>query len=154
MGYISEDLHEDTFAHLILKHDVSYATFAEHQQADIDFLIASGIVENQEGMPLRFANPSQFRVLMSLNDFGAASFCHYSTAVRTAIEEMEQKGWVERRSSLLTGSESSYFNFMLNQSEFSNGPDLRNRYLHGSQADGEDDRVHSQAYIHALRLLV
>lgn len=154
MGYISEDLKEDTFAHLILKHDASYATFAEHQQGDVDFLIASGIVENQEGMPLRFANPSAFRVLMSVNGFEAASFYHYSPQARTAIEEMEQLGWVERRSSLLTASESSYFNFMLNHSEFSNGPDLRNRYLHGSQADGEDDRVHFQAYIHALRLLV
>lgn len=154
LGYIDESLHEDTFARLILTHEVPYEAFAEHQQADIDFLVASGIVEHKNGEPLRIANPPQFRVLLSLNNFEAASFYRHSQAGRDAIEEMEQKGWVTRSSSLLTASESSYFNYMLNQSEFSNGPDLRNRYLHGSQADGEDDREHFQAYMHALRLLV
>jgi hypothetical protein len=154
LGYIDESMHEDTFARLILKHDVPYEAFAEHQQGDINFLVESGIVENKKGKPLRFANPPQFHVLLSLNNFEAASFYRHSQAGRDAIEAMEQKGWVTRSSSLLTAAESSYFNYMLNQSEFSNGPDLRNRYLHGSQADGEDDREHFHTYIHALRLLV
>ncbi|NYD40067.1 hypothetical protein [Nocardioides panaciterrulae] len=154
LGYIDGSLQEDTFARLILKHDVPYEAFAEHQRADIDFLVEGGIVENENGKPLRFANLAQFEVLLSLNNFEAASFNRHSQASQDAIEEMEQKGWVTRRSSLLTAPESSYFNYMLNQSEFSNGPDLRNRYLHGSQADGEDDREHFHTYIHALRLLV
>src|SRR5699024_3096330 len=124
-----------TFARLILVHDVPYGAFVEHQQADIDFLVESGIVENKDGKPVRFANPAQFRVLLSLHRFETASFYHHSQNGRDAIEKMEQNGWVTRSSSLLTASESSYFNYMLNQSEFGNGPDLRNRYLHGSQAD-------------------
>lgn len=73
---------------------------------------------------------------------------------RDLIEEMEKKGWVERRASLLTVAESKYYDFMLNQSRFSNGPDLRNRYLHGSQLDGDDNSVHYTTYVQALRLLV
>lgn len=46
--------------------------------------------------------------------------------------------WLERRSSLLTATEMNDFNYFLNQSEFSDGPDLRNKYLHGSQPEGTD----------------
>jgi hypothetical protein len=67
---------------------------------------------------------------------------------------MESRGWLVRRESLLTEPEGSYFNYYLNQAEFSNGPDLRNKYLHGSQADADDEEQHFQTYITALKLLI
>lgn len=67
---------------------------------------------------------------------------------------MVSAGWLVHRSTLLSAAEVSYFNYFLNDKEFSNGPSLRNRYLHGSQADGDDDRVHRHTYLTALRLLV
>ena len=63
-------------------------------------------------------------------------------------------GWLERRSTLLTTSEADYINYFLNQSGPTGGPDLRNRYLHGSQADGDDKAVHLHTYLIALRLLI
>lgn len=154
MGYVDDELNEDTLAELLREHDVHYETFEEHQRSELDFLITRGILVNVEGAPLSFASPTQFAVLKCLNDFEAASYFHFSPDAQASIGDMEMKGWVERDNTLLTRAESSYFNYMLNQSEFSNGPDLRNRYLHGSQADGDDDRVHFQTYMEALRLLV
>ena len=55
---------------------------------------------------------------------------------------------------LLTHSEGSYFNYYLNQVEFSDGPGLRNKYLHGSQAGGYDKRQHFAKYTTALKLLI
>lgn len=154
MGYLSSQLQEATFAELIVEHDVLYEDFADHQKGNVDFLIDCGVVESTAGQPIRFANAAQYRVMKCLHEFEAASYHHYAPEARRVIDEMELQGWVERSSSLLTLAESSYYNFMLNQSEFSNGPDLRNRYLHGSQADGDDDRVHYETYLHALRLLI
>lgn len=154
MGYVNRQLSESTLAELIAAHQVSYDDFREHQRGNVDFLVHHGIFERIEDGRLRLARRAMFDVLKCLNDFEAASFHHYGEAAQKLIVEMEVKGWVHRRSSLLTSTESSYYNFMLNQSEFSNGPDLRNRYLHGSQADGDDRSVHYETYVQALRLLI
>jgi Insertion element 4 transposase N-terminal len=44
--------------------------------------------------------------------------------------------------------------YYLNQVDFSNGPDLRNKYLHGSQVGADDEKQHLDTYITALKLLV
>lgn len=38
--------------------------------------------------------------------------------------------------------------------DFSNGPQLRNKYLHGAQANGDGENAHYSTYITALRLTV
>lgn len=153
MCYINEQLQAHSFSQLISENKVAYEDFADHQRPSLDALIDYGVVTDKNGR-IRFANVSQFLVLKELNDFEAANYYRYPSSSQEVIDKMVQSGWLERRSSLLTSAESSYMNYFLNQSEFSDGPDLRNRYLHGSQVDGEDDRVHFQTYIIALRLLI
>lgn len=53
---------------------------------------------------------------------------------------------------MLTAPEASYFNYQLNKAEFSNGPELRNKYLHGSQADVDGPGAHFGAYLATLKL--
>ena len=67
---------------------------------------------------------------------------------------MMAKGWVTRRSSLLTDAEGKYFNYFLNAVDFSNGPELRNKSLHGSQVNADGEDAHFNTYITALRLTV
>lgn len=67
---------------------------------------------------------------------------------------MVARGWAVRRSSLLTEAEGKYFNYFLNSLDFSNGPALRNKYLHGAQANAYGEDAHFQAYLTALRLTV
>ncbi|WP_344203347.1 hypothetical protein [Kocuria salsicia] len=93
-------------------------------------------------------------MLTELWECEVTSCLHHSAADQKAIDEMVSAGWLAHRSTLLSAAEVSYFNYFLNDKEFSNGPSLRNRYLHGSQADGDDDRVHRHTYLTALRLLV
>ena len=38
--------------------------------------------------------------------------------------------------------------------DFSNGPQLRNKYLHGSQANAEGEDAHFRIYLIALRLIL
>jgi hypothetical protein len=87
-------------------------------------------------------------------DTQTANYYHLSKAGRLAADAMITRGWLTRRSTLLSESEASYFNYILNRSEFSNGPNLRNSYLHGSQAQAHDEAEHFNAYITALRLTV
>ena len=57
-------------------------------------------------------------------------------------------------SSLFSKPEQAYFNYFLNKSEFTNGLDLRNSYLHGTQANPNETHTHEYAYFTYMKLLV
>jgi hypothetical protein len=152
LNYINEGLRGDDAAQLIIDHQVAYDDFHPYQKPSIDYLIGLGVLENT-GARVQIADIKQFRILHTLWRFDAASYYHYSVKSRTCIDDMVAKGWLVRQGSLLTHSEGSYFNYYLNQSEFSDGPALRNKYVHGSQIGG-DDRQHFATYITALKLLI
>jgi hypothetical protein len=153
LRYINEDLRADDAARLLIKNRVAYDDFAGHQKSGVDYLIGLGVLVDT-GKRVLLADVNQFLILKAIFDAEAASYYHYSAEVRTCIEDMVSKGWLVRRGSLLTAPEGSYFNYYLNQAEFSNGPELRNKYLHGSQARADDEEQHFRTYITALKLLI
>ena len=153
LSYIDEELNAGSLAELLLSNRVSYDRFAAHQKPGIDLLLIHGVLVNDDSQ-IKLASVAQFLALRELWDNDAGSYWHHSPDGRAAIDVMVADGWLERRSTLLTTSEADYINYFLNQSGPTGGPDLRNRYLHGSQADGDDNAVHLHTYLIALRLLI
>lgn len=153
LNYISEDLKADNAAGLILKNQISYGDFEDYQKPGVDHLLNLGILEDA-GTWVRFANLEQLLILRALFTTQAASYYHLSEAGRVQADAMVTKGWLTRRSSLLTDAEAKYFNYYLNGVDFSNGPELRNKYLHGSQVNTDGEDAHFNTYITALRLTV
>ena len=152
LTYIDESLKADNGASLLSGDQIGYAAFHDYQKPYIDSLIEAGVLVDL-GHRVYFANPEQLFVLVALFRTQAASYHHLSQAGRAAVDEMVDKGWLVRRSTLLTEAEADYFNYFLNRVDFSNGPNLRNRYQHGSQP-GSDDDEHFKSYLIALRLMV
>ena len=153
LGYIDEELNADSLAELLLGNRVSYDRFAGHQKPGIDFLLTRGVLVNDDSQ-IKLASAAQFLALRELWDNDAGNYWCHSPGGRAAIDAMVADGWLERRSTLLTTSEADYINYFLNQAGPTGGLDLRNRYLHGSQADGDDNAVHLHTYLIALRLLI
>ncbi|MFW3170821.1 hypothetical protein [Geodermatophilus sp. CPCC 206100] len=153
LAYINEGLRADNAARLLIGNHVAYDDFENYQHRQVDYLIQHGVLVNT-GERVRFADVHQFHVLKDLFECEATSYFHHPAEGRASIDAMVAKGWLERRSSLLTEAEASYFNFCLNHLEFSNGPNLRNRYSHGSHVDPRDEDEHFRTYITALKLLV
>ena len=83
-----------------------------------------------------------------------ASFYHYPTAFQEEAKQMATNHMISFESSLFSKPEQSYFNYFLNKIDFTNGLDLRNRYLHGTQANHEELTKHEYAYFAYLKLLV
>ena len=55
----------------------------------------------------------------------------------------------------ISKNEVDYFNYYLNKRDFSNGLDLRNRYLHGTQPKrGADSDLHRINYYTLMMLLI
>jgi hypothetical protein len=65
---------------------------------------------------------------------------------------MESNGLVFFDDSFFTQEERRYFNCYLNKKEFTNGLDLRNKYLHGSNSKSVDE--HERDYYILLKLLI
>jgi hypothetical protein len=153
VNYISDELQGDNGAMLLLKNDVAHDDFHDYQKPAVDYLIKHGIVDN-DGSRVQLINVEQFRILSALFNTECASYFHLSDRGRAVADAMVAKGWVERRSSLLSEAEGRYFNYFLNAVDFSNGPKLRNKYLHGSQVNNEGEDAHFHTYVTALRLTV
>lgn len=153
LNYINEDLKGDDVASLLVENQVAYEDFHDFQKQTVDQLINLGILEDT-GTRVRIANAVQFLILKSLFSTQAVSYYHLSEAGRAEADAMEARGWVTRRSSLLTEAEGKYFNYLLNKVDFRNGPELRNKYLHGSQASADGEDAHFHTYITALKLTI
>ena len=151
--YISDELQADSFVKLIAGNEVNYDDFQDYQKPTIDHLISLGIIESISGR-VHFRSVPQISILKHLHDSEALSYYHYDDDLQEIIDDMVTKGWLVRESSLLTKPESSLFNYYLNQSEFSNGLDLRNKYIHDSQDDEDDENTHYTSYIIAIEMLI
>ena len=61
------------------------------------------------------------------------SYNHLDENKQKAIDILLEKGILKYENTLFSKPEQDYLNYILNMSEFSNGLDLRNKYLHGTQ---------------------
>ena len=153
MGYINEELRGENLVELLVRSEVQYEQFEEFQRPTLDMLLDAGVLAVREGR-VQLASVAQFKILRALFATEAASYAHQSELGRQRADEMIQRGWLRFESTLLTTAEASYFNYQLNKFEFNNGPELRNKYLHGAQTDAEGASAHFGAYLTALKLTV
>lgn len=151
MNYITDDLQAHNAAALLIGKQVAYDDFHEYQQEVVDQLIDLGVLENT-GTRLRVVSTRQLLILNSLFKIEAENYYHLSKESRAEVDAMVEKGWLTRTSTLLSEPEAKYFNYFLNNLDFSNGPKLRNKYQHGRQDDREDAHFHT--YVTVLRLLL
>jgi len=153
LNYISEELRGDNAVELLARNEVRYEDFEDLQRPLVDQLIELGVLTNDKGQ-IRLTSIAHLRILVSLHASEVVSYFHLTASERTLADEMVTRGWLRRGSTLLTESEASYFNYLLNNVEFSNGPALRNKYQHGSQADVEDNDAHFAVYLVVLKLII
>lgn len=153
LNYISEDLNAENAALLVSQNEVAHTDFHDYQRSALDHLIDLGIIEDT-GRRVRLAKPDRTLILLKLFTTQCANYYHLSSAGREEADAMVARGWIARRSSLLSEPEANYVNYLLNNKGFSNGPALRNKYQHGAQSNARGEEAHVHAYLIALRLIV
>ncbi len=153
LGYINDNLQASTLFELLATKEVKLDDFQSFQKPQIDKLIELGVLHVVNDL-VEFRSLPQMAALKVLFDYEAIGYNNATDDIRIELDSMVGNGWLTRKSALLTDPEASYFNFQLNQSEFSDGYDLRNKYLHGSQANKDDENTHHNVYIIALKLMI
>ena len=143
-----------TFFNLITHEQVQFSNYEDYQKPKLNYLIEKGYIVVDEHDFVQVTNPMRLMILKDLNDNEFASFHHYPTELKQEALRMADEKLIYFENSLFSKSEQAYFNYFLNKSEFTNGLDLRNSYLHGTQANPDDVQRHEQAYFTYLKLLV
>jgi hypothetical protein len=137
---------------LLVQEDVSLANFEKYQRPSIEKFIEDGYLTiNSSG----FVKIQQYLMLFIIGKLyldEVISYWHSPTEIRKEIDKMQESEMIYFGETLFSVPEQKYFNYFLNKAEFTNGLDLRNRYLHGSNKDS--DQEHKNSYLFYLKILI
>lgn len=149
-----KEKHYHNFFNLLASEQVKFKSYEEHQKPRLNYLIDKGFIFVDSHDFIQITNPTRITILKDLYNNEVASFYRYSFEFRQEAQQMKIENIVFFKSSLFSKSEQDYFNYFLNKSEFTNGLDLRNSYLHGTQAIPDEIEKHKYAYFTYLKLLI
>jgi len=142
------------FFELLVNEQVYFDNYAEHQKPQLNYLIDKGFISIDSSGFIQVTNLERLLIFKDLYDNEVASFYRYPIDFQGEAQKMVSENIIFFESSLFSKPEQSYINYFLNKSEFTNGLDLRNSYLHGTQASPEEANKHEYAYFSYLKLLV
>lgn len=149
-----KEKHYRNFFDLLANEQVKISYYEEFQKPGIDHLTNKGFIHIDSSGFIQITNLERVLILKDLNDNEVGSFYRYPNNFRKEAQQMATENIIFFESSLFTKPEQAYFNYFLNKSEFTNGLDLRNSYLHGTQESPEEFKKHEYAYFIYLKLLI
>lgn len=147
-----KDKEYKNFIDLITHDNVKKNNFQEHQIQGMKWLFDNGIViENEKGF-IKVADAETIFILRELYYEDVLNYFHYQPSLRGVIDSLVRKKIMVFESSLLTRNEQNYLDFYLNKSKYTNGYDIRNRYLHGTNVN--DEKQYESDYYSILKLII
>lgn len=139
-----------SFSQIILNECMVLDDFAEYQKPNINWLISIGSLTMNESQILSL-NIMRAFILREL--FENEVICPlYCGELKTLIDKLQARGDLRYESTLFSKPEQDYLNYMLNKKEFSNGYDLRNKYIHDTYSLNPD--VQERDYVEFLKIMV
>lgn len=149
-----KDKHYHTFYNLICNEDkIIYENYREYQKRGLDYLIQEGYLSVSQDGFLQVLKLKEIFILRLLYEYHACPYWQCNAEEQRIIMEMKGKGWVKEDNHLLTPEERDYFSYYLNNEKFTNGPALRNKYMHGAMT-GNSEKQHQAAYYRLLNLFI
>lgn len=146
-----EEKYNDFF-NLIVSEKLTKHDFQEYQLLKMKWLFDSNLIcESDEGY-LEFVDQKVIYILNELYYKEVLSFWSYPKNIREVIDALSNQKLVEFESTLFSKNEQDYIDFYLNKSKFTNGHDIRNRYLHGTNTN--DEKQYEIDYHQILKLFV
>ena len=142
-----------TFFDLLANEDVKFSYYENYQKPRLQYLIENEFIFIDKNDYIQFMNFERVLILKDLNDNEVGSYYHYPHFFRNEANKMMAENVIYFESSLFSKPEQAYFNYYLNKKDFTNGLDLRNSYLHGTQAYPNEIEKHKYAYFKYLKLI-
>ena len=137
---------------LLVNEDVRLTDFKNYQRPAIEKFIEDGYLTENQDCFVKIHKLIELFIIGKLYKDEVISYWHFPSGIRTVIDQMHEEGLIYFGKTLFSEPEQKYFNFQLNKSDFTDGLDLRNRYLHGTNSDSDEE--HQNSYLIYLKLFV
>ena len=142
----------NNFFNLITCEKLTRKDFQEYQLNRMQWLFESNLIWEGNMGYLEFVDPNIIYVLEELYFNEVMSYWHYPKDIQLLIEELNTLSLVDFEDSLFSRNEQDYLDYYLNKSKFTNGHDIRNKYLHGTNTN--DEKQYELDYYLILKLFV
>ena len=141
----------DSFYSFIEENDVSINEYDKHRELLEKLVEQKFLSINSQG----YIKPSlkKLALVRELYNNEVLCYSYIKKYYAEEIDELKNNGQIEFGSTLFSVPEQKYLNYFLNRAEFSNGLDLRNKYVHGSHAPASAENEHTMNYYIFLRIL-
>lgn len=151
-----KDKHYGSFFQMLAEQDgkIPYDNYAQYQRSGIDYLIDEGYLSKNEEGYLFVEKKMEIGFLKHLYEYHSCPVLAYGIYGKEMLQEMAEKGWLEEDNHLFSIEERNYFDYYMYNSPYTNGPALRNRYVHGTSGSPNQDYKHRSAYNRLLILLI
>lgn len=151
-----KDYHYSSFFQMLKKQDgkIPYNNYAQYQLRDIDYLIGEGYLSVNDERFLRVEKKHAILLLNQLYEYHCFPALFLGEWDKAFIQIMLDKGWIEEDNHLLSVEERNYFDYYMYNTPYTNGPALRNRYVHGTHVNPTQEHVHRAAYARLLVLMI
>lgn len=137
---------------LLINENVKIDAFKNYQQDEISKLINEGYLKIDEQENVIINTQILIYIVGELFRNEVVSYWNYDEIIRNELDKMIENKLVKVENTLLTIKEKNYFNYFLNKKEFTNGLDLRNKYLHGTNSFSEIE--HKSDYYTLLKIII
>lgn len=125
--------YEENFVSLIKKHQVFDQDFENYQRGALQLLKKQNVIEIASNGLIKL-NKIKCSILWELYEYGVINAYYYNRNPRRkqCIENMIATEDVRYENTLFSIPEQNILNYILNKSQYSDGTDLRNKYIHGT----------------------
>ncbi|MGD7025168.1 hypothetical protein ACQCVK_21640 [Rossellomorea vietnamensis] len=140
------------FFNLMVSEKLTKSDFMEHQLKRMQWLFDNSIIQEGKRGYIEFVDEKVIYVLKELYYKEVISFWHYPEEIKGLIKELSKSNLICFETTLFSRNEQDYIDYYLNKSKFTNGHDIRNRYLHGTNTN--DEYQYEMDYYLILKLFV
>ncbi|HCS11647.1 MAG TPA: hypothetical protein DIV40_09340 [Clostridiales bacterium] len=140
------------FLDLIINEKVSKEDFKEFQIQRMKWLFDNDLIQEDEKGYINVVDINLIYILRELYYEDVLSYWHYPDNIKMIIEEMASHNYVCFESTLFTRNEQDYIDYYLNKAKFTNGHDIRNRYLHGTNSN--DEKQYEKDYYSIIKIII
>ncbi|RWW91963.1 hypothetical protein [Flavobacterium cerinum] len=137
---------------LLTNENVNFNQFADYQQDIISMLVKDEYLYINNNNIVSIKKDIMIFLIGELYNNEVITYWNYPISVQIVIDNMLNENLLYHEDTLFTKQELNYFNFYLNKKEFTNGTDLRNKYLHGTNTSFEKE--HKRDYFSLLMLII
>lgn len=138
----------NSFFEILYSWDVKITDYPEYEITNLRWLEKRGTIRIDVNGKIHGID-SHIRLLKDLYEHEVVCSAYYSD--KSEIKKLVLSGDLRYGNTLFSIPEQSYLNYILNKSEYSNGKDLRNKYIHSTYPIDESQQ--EQDYISMLKIM-